>query len=141
MSLTYARLLGSLLVLACVVSGCGLLGIDRNDCNRDMLVILELDPPSTATFTSEHCSMGIVNPTYSATLTIPAVDLVDFQKSTRIQEWFTTAASAISLKNAAEQMKSLLFGSYSDGVISEEVLIDTANPQQYTIYVVRTYVD
>lgn len=130
------------LLLAMVsLSACGLLGMNRSDCSRDMLLMLELEPPASATFTNEHCSMGIVNPTYTATLTIPAVDLVAFQQSTRIKSWLTTAVSAISLKDTAEGMQSLLFGTFSDGAISEEVLIDTSNPQQYTVYVVRTFVD
>ncbi len=130
------------LLLALVsLSACGVLGIARSDCSRSMLLMLELEPPESATFTEEHCSMGIVNPTYTATLTIPAIDLVAFQQSTRIESWLTTAASAISLDDEADGLSSLLFGRFSDGSISEEVLIDTSNPQQYTVYVVRSFID
>lgn len=141
--LTRFRPLSSLALLLVVinVSACGVLGIARSDCSRSMLLMLELEPPESATFTDEYCSMGIVNPTYSATLTIPAVDLVAFQQSTRIESWLTTAVSAISLEDEADGLTSVLFGAYSDGAISEEVLIDTSNPQQYTVYVVRTFID
>lgn len=123
------------------LSACGLLGMNRSDCSRNMLLLLELEPPTSATFTEEQCSMGIINPTYTATLTIPAVDLVAFQQSTRVKSWLTTAVSAVSLKDEAAGMTSLLYGTFGDGAISEEVLIDTSNPQQYTVYVVRTFVD
>lgn len=131
----------ALLLAMLSLSACGLLGMNRSDCTRDMLLLLEIDPPASATFTEEHCSMGIVNPTYTATLTIPAVDLVAFQQSTRVKSWLTTAISAISLKDTAANMSSVLFGAFSDGAISEEVLIDTSDPQAYTVYVVRTFVD
>lgn len=130
------------LLLAMVsLSACGLLGINRSDCSRSVLLMLELDPPESVTFTEEYCSMGIVNPTYTATVTIPAVDLVAFQQSTRVESWLPTAVSAVLLKDQAEGMKSMLFGRFSDGAISEEVLIDTSNPQLYTAYVVRTFID
>ncbi|MCA0456085.1 MAG: hypothetical protein LCI00_19055 [Chloroflexi bacterium] len=131
----------ALLIAVVSLSACGLLGINRSDCSQEVLLMLELDPPESATFTEEHCSMGIVNPTYTATLTIPAVDLVAFQQNTHIESWLTTAVSALSLKDQAEGMDSILFGSFSDGAISEEVLIDTRNPQAYTVYVVRTFID
>ena len=110
------------------------------DCSSDMLSMLKIQPPSNAKIVSESCSMGI-NPTYTATVTIAPTDLAAFQQTTNITDWKTSAEEAVSFKDKAAGMTSLLFGHFGDGAISEEILIDTSNAQQHTIYFVRSFVD
>ncbi len=130
----------SLLVVIVNLAACGLLGGNRMDCSPDMLSMLKIMPPSGTKTVSESCSMGI-NPTYKAVYTIIPADLSMFQQVTAVTDWKLTPDDAVSFKHEAVGLKTLLFGSFGNGVISEEVLIDTGNPEQYTVYFERTFVD
>lgn len=110
------------------------------NCSPDMLSMLKIQPPSNTKTVSESCSMDI-SPTYSATLTITPADLEAFQQTTNITDWKTNEADVSFFKDKVSGLKSLLSGKYGDGIISEEILIDTSNVQQYTVYFVRSYVD
>ncbi len=130
----------TLLVLFASLSACGLLSGNRMDCSADMLAMLKIQVPTSVKVMSENCSSGI-NPTYRATYTIAATDLEVFKQATQVTDWQMSASKAIAFKDKAAGMQSLLFGQFGDGNYSEEVLIDTSNPQQYTVYFERVYVD
>jgi hypothetical protein len=129
-----------ILIVFVSLSACGLLGGNRIDCSSDMMAMLKIQPPANAKITSESCSSGI-NPTYKATFTINPTDLTAFQQATNIKDWQTNADKSVSFKNEAAGMQSLLYGDFGDGAISEEVLIDTSDSQQYIVYFERTFVD
>ena len=130
----------AILTILVSLSACGLLGGNRIDCSSDMLSMLKIQPPSGTKIVAESCSMDI-NPTYSATFTIAPSNLAAFQQATTITDWKPSADKAVSFKDKVTGLKSLLFGQFGNGVISEEVMIDTSNSQQFTIYFVRTFVD
>lgn len=85
--------------------------------------------------------MNIVNPSYTNTFTMSPDDLETFQQSTLVTEWQTDASHVRMFDDEAAQMDSLLVGSYVDGVILLEVVIDTSNPEQYRVYYGATFVD
>jgi hypothetical protein len=130
----------TLLLLLVSLSGCGLLGGNRMDCKADLLATLKIQAPASAKITSESCSSGI-NPTYRATYMITPPDLEAFERATQVTDWQTNAGKAVAFKDKATSMQSLLFGRFGDGNYIEEVLIDTSNSQQYTVYFERVYVD
>ena len=137
------RYIAALLALIVIsVAGCSLLG-DTVDCASPNFHGYRITPPPSASNVQESCSNGI-NPTYRASFTMAAGDLVAFQQSTFVKDipnWQTTAPSKSQFSQEAAQAKSLLYGTFGDGAILEEILIDTSHAQQYKVYVVLSNVD
>src|SRR5207247_1559037 len=99
--------------------------------------------PPSASNVQESCS-NVINPTYHASFTMSAGDLTAFQQDSFVQKiktWDTSAKADSTFSNEAAQAKSLKYGTYGDGAIFEEVLVDTSDPQQYKVYVNLANVD
>jgi hypothetical protein len=127
-------------LLAFGLTACGMFG-NRTDCDETIMDTLRVTLPPSASHLTERCSMGIVNPTYRATFTMSADDLEAFQRSTPITDWRTDASGAVSLGKEADEATSLLFGSFGDGAVSMEVLIDTSNPDEHVVHYEAAFVD
>src|SRR5262249_5540007 len=110
---------------------CGLLG--RESCSQDKFGMVRLPLPSSASNVSETCSSGLAA-SYEVTFTLPSSNLSDFQQRTQIKNWQSNVAQNSRFKDKAGQAKSLMAGSYSNGAIYQDALIDTSDPQQYTVY-------
>ena len=55
--------------------------------------------------------------------------------------WQTDPAAVTRFEDEAAEMQSLIFGTFSNGAILQDVLIDTSNPQQYTVIYSASFVD
>jgi len=134
-------IVGVVLALAVMsVSACGLLS-SSNPCSTDMLAMLSVSPlPPSANVLYQNCSMSF-NPTYDLRMTIAPADLVAFQQSTSITNWQTDPAAVTRFEDEAAGMQSLIFGTFGNGAIIQDVLIDTSNPQQYTVIYSASFVD
>lgn len=142
-SVLQKRYIVALFIVAISVISCSVLGSDAVDCNSGDFHGYRIVIPLSASNLQESCSNAL-NATYRASFTMAAGDLNTFQQSTylkNIKDWQTTAPSQARFSKEAAQAKLLLYGTFSDGAISEEVLIDTSNAQQYKVYVVLSNVD
>jgi hypothetical protein len=120
------------------LTACSLLG-DRVDCD-EVPEMLRVTLPPSANEVAERCSKGI-NPTYRATFTMSPDDLESFRRSTPITDWKTDASDTVSFDDEAAKATSLLFGDFSDGAISMEVLVDTSNPDDHVVHYEAAFVD
>jgi hypothetical protein len=137
----YRRWLGVVIAVVLIsVTGCQSLG-GSTDCNENPAFAWRAKFPPSAANIEERCAMNIVNPSYTATFTMSPTDLVTFQQSTPITAWETQPAEAITFKSEAERLDSLLFGKFSNGAVSMEVLIDTSDPQLYKVNYDAAFVD
>lgn len=139
--MTRWALIGLRLLLVIVTGACGLLSGGDTDCETNPAAGWRVSLPPSAANVEERCAMNIVNPSYTATFTMSPDDLATFQQSTLITDWRTDASAAGVFENEAAQMESLLVGSYGDGAVALEVLIDTSDPQQYRVYYDAAFVD
>ncbi|MBC7815142.1 MAG: hypothetical protein H7175_28550 [Burkholderiales bacterium] len=122
-------------------AACGSFNLMGGDpCTPDMLAMLEITPPLRANIIYQSCSMSF-NPTYDLRMTIAPVDLVVLQQSTSITNWQTDPAAVTRFEDEAAGMQSLIFGTFGNGAIIQDVLIDTSNPQQYTVIYSASFVD
>lgn len=96
--------------------------------------------PEQATRLSERCVMSF-NPTYETVFRLPPEALEAFQTQTRITEWQSDPAAVTTFEQEAAGMESLLFGEFGNGAVLTHVLVDTSNPQEYTVYLRNTFVD
>lgn len=134
----------AILLLAMSLTACGLLsGGSDSACDPDILNAIRIAPPPSATDLTESCVKGFApgNAQYRATFTLDPTDLSAFQASTRIDNWQTTLPANAVFQDEAAGMAAFQYGKFGDGAIQEDVLIDTANPQQYKIYFYRAFVD
>ena len=129
------------LILLVAITGCGLIDSGNTDCETNPAAAWRASLPLSATNVQERCSMNIVNPSYTATFLMSPDDLETFQQSTLIRDWMADASAAGVFESEAAQMESFLVGTYGDGAVALEVLIDTSDPQQYHVYYDATYVD
>jgi hypothetical protein len=120
------------------LTACGLLG-DRGECD-EVPGMLRVTLPPSASDVTERCSKGI-NPTYRATFTMSPDDLESFRRSTPITDWKADASDTVSFDDEAAKATSLLFGDFSDGAISMEVLVDTSNPDEHVVHYEAAFVD
>jgi hypothetical protein len=111
------------------------------DCQNNPAAAWAVSLPPSASNVEERCSMNIVNPSYTVFFTMSPNDLETFQQSTPIASWSGDVSVASTFGDQAAQMESLLVGSYGDGAVLLEVLIDTSDPQQYRVYCDATFVD
>jgi hypothetical protein len=131
----------TLVLLVISSAACGLLGGGNTDCKSNPAASWSVSLPPSAANAQERCAMNIVNPSYTNTFTMSPDDLESFQQSTLVTEWQTDPSLVRMFDDEAAQMDSLLVGSYVDGVILLEVVIDTSNPEQYRVYYGATFVD
>ena len=132
---------GLKLLLVIVTAACGMIGDGNTNCEDNPAFAWRVTLPPSAANVEERCAMNIVNPSYSVTFTMSPDDLEPFQQSILISEWRMDVSAAGVFENEAAQMESLLVGTYGDGAVMLEVLIDTSDPQQYRVYYDATYVD
>lgn len=134
-------------LLSCLMlfatTACGLLDFATERCDQETMDSLRLTLPASVTDLDESCVPGFApgNAQYNATFTMSADDLATFQQGTSISDWQTDATSATVLDEEAANLETFLFGHFGNGVILQEVLIDTSNPQQYRVQVFNAYVD
>lgn len=134
-------IIASVLLTAIAVSGCGvLIGLGHDDCRTGIRQMLEITPPASATIISESCS-SFINDTYRITFTIPPEELTNVQNLAHVANWSSDYSRIGIWKDEASTISSAIFGSYNDGAISEEVLIDTSRSDLYTVYFYRSFVD
>jgi hypothetical protein len=126
-----------------VTTACGLLDFATERCDQQTMDSLRLTLPASASDLDESCVPGFApgNTQYNATFTMSPDDLPTFQQGTSISDWQTDATSATVLDEEAANLETFLFGHFGNGVILQEVLIDTSNPQQYRVQVFNAYVD
>jgi hypothetical protein len=123
-----------------ILVGCGSLNPTSGCEDWDMPDMI-LTPPAGATLIQERCSSSF-NPSYRATLTIPPADLEALQAATRITDWQDNIANGVVMfTEEVARTQRYHFGTYGDGIYAEEVLIDTTNPELYTVYYHITFVD
>lgn len=122
-------------------------GCYKNTCKNFDHNELKIDLLSTAKILKEQCSAGF-NPTYKAEFAIAPQDLEILQGQaplTKIDRWRSDTSSQIftdsDLQKKGKQMQSLLYADYSDGINLMQILIDTSNAQQYTVYFSNSNVD
>ena len=137
-NLSLRILLALVIVSAAACGGINLMGSDP--CTPDMLAMLQTTPPLSANITYENCSMSF-NPTYDLRMTIAPDDLFAFQQSTNITNWSTDPAAVTRFEDEAANMQSLIFGTFSNGTILQDVLIDTSNPELYIVIYSASFVD
>jgi hypothetical protein len=128
--------------LMTITVACGLLDMGASACTDDDFwnsMTAGTLPPS-AEVQREWCTSNF-NPSYNVIFTISPSDLQAFQESTPVTTWETDAANAVSLEDEAARMDSLLFGGFRNGAIDLEILIDTSNPEKYTVYYQEVFVD
>src|SRR5262245_10219844 len=120
-----------LLIVAC--SACSLLG---GGCDADTMNMLRLQLPPSGSGLTERCSPGVGpgNAQYRPTFTISPDDVAALQQSTSITEWGSSVPDTSTFHEEAAQMESVIFGNYGDGAFIEEVLIDTTNPDVYSVH-------
>ena len=135
------RLLLSVGLLAVCLSGCRVLfGDSSASCESDMVSIVRLVPPEGAEIQEERCSTGI-NPTQNIRFTIPPEQLQAVKDSVSITDWQENAPNPTGFEDEAASMSSYLYGNFGDGAIYQEMLIDTSNPERYTVYYSGSFVD
>jgi hypothetical protein len=126
-------------ILAITTAACGL----NNGCDQEIFNSLRVAMPPSARTLSESCVEGSApgNAQYRATFTVPPSDLSVFQQNTSIQNWEQTVANDAVFNQEAAGLSSFQYGSYGDGALVEEALVDMSNPQEYQVYFYRAYVD
>lgn len=135
----------SILLLSGLLINIG--GCNSNTCETFKHDYLRINLPSTTKNLKERCWTGF-NPTYEAEFAIAPQDLEILQGQaplTKIDRWRSDTSSQIftdsDLQKKGKQMQSLLYADYSDGVYLMQILIDTSNAQQYTVYFSNSNVD
>lgn len=101
---------------------------------------LTITPPPGAQILQERCRSAF-NPDYRLVFTMPAADLEAFQAATPVTDWRTEASGLLGLQDEAAQATSLLAGRFGNGAISVDALIDTSDPNRYTVYYEAVFVD
>jgi hypothetical protein len=135
---TLKRLIILLITLS--LTACGSFLEDERDCNDSLFDGMRVAAPSSAQFSNERCAF-FINPTYRATFTIDPADLQALQDSTPITAWDTDVSGASIYEAEAASLSSLIVGTHGDGAYATEVLIDTTNPDLYTVYYYRAFID
>jgi hypothetical protein len=131
----------ALSLLCLCLSGCRMLFGDTSaSCDSDMVSIVRLVPPDGAEIQEERCSTGI-NPTQNIRFTIAPDQLQAVQDSVQVTDWQENSPDPHGFEAEAASMTSYLYGQYGDGIVYIEVLIDTSNPERYTVYYSGSYVD
>jgi hypothetical protein len=107
---------------------------DTVDCHAtDELVMVRVALPASAADIHWQCTVGL-NASYDVNFLMAPEDLNAFQNSTRITEWRADATGAVRFVNEAQTMTSLMFGTYADAAVMDEILIDTSDPARYKVY-------
>lgn len=143
-NLNHRWMFASLMLVLLALSACGLLsGGADSGCDPDILNAIRIAPPASVGDLTESCVNGFApgNAQYRATFKLAPADLSEFQASTRITTLQTTAPDSAIYKDEAAKLSALQYGSFGDGAIMEEILVDTSNPQEYTVYFYRAFVD
>ena len=129
-----------LVCLVCI-SGCSrLFGFGNGNCEANSVGVVRITPPNGAEVINESCSTGI-NPTQRITFTIEPDQLQEIQDSVQITDWQENPPLPDSFEDEAASMSSYIYGHYADGAVDLDMLIDTSNPQRYTVYYVGSFVD
>jgi hypothetical protein len=131
------------IILAVMIAACGLLDFASESCDQETFDALRLPLPASVTDLDESCVPGFApgNAQYNATFNMTPTDLQTLQDNTSITDWQTDASGASALNEEAANLQSFIFGGYGDGIILQEVLIDTSNPQHYRVQVFNAFVD
>jgi hypothetical protein len=129
-----------ILFIALSLTACGSFLSEERDCNDDLFDGMRVTAPNSAEFLEERCDF-FINPTYRAAFTIDPADLQNLQVSTPITEWQDDRSAASIFEEEAANLTSLLVGTHGDGAYATEVLIDTSNPDLYTVYYYRAFID
>ena len=135
----YLRL--SVCLIALCASACGVLfDSSASACTSETVTIVRITPPQGAENVNERCSTGF-NPTQSITFTITPDQLSAAQGSVSITNWQQNALDPQGFEEEAASMSSYLYGNFGDGAIYQAMLIDTSNPDRYTVYYSGSFVD
>lgn len=136
------RLLLSVCLITLFASGCGVLfgGNDAEACSNEYLALARISPPEGAENVSERCSTGF-NPTQNLSFTIAPDQLEAVQSSTSITNWQENAAEPQGFEDEAASMRSYVYGNFGNGSIYQVMLIDTSNPDRYSVYYSGAFVD
>lgn len=124
-------------------AGCGGIGALYEECDAEILSMLKTPLPASAQVSSESCVPGFApgNAQYKATFTLAPADLEAFQSSTRITDWGNSVGDNPVYEAEAGPLTSLIYGDHTDGAFMEEALIDTSNPDLYTVYYFNAFID
>lgn len=85
--------------------------------------------------------LGPGNAAYEALFKIPPSRLAEFQATTGLTEWTDDKTQARIFAEEAESSGSVLVSTYGDGAYLREVVIDTSDPNEHTVYYYHAYVD
>jgi hypothetical protein len=131
------------IILPVMTGACDLLELATDSCDQETFDSLRLPLPASVTNLDESCVLGFApgNAQYNATFTMSPDDLQTFQDGTDITDWQTAASEASVLNEEAANLQSFIIGGYGDGIILQEVLIDTSNLHQYRVQVFNAFVD
>lgn len=130
-------------LLIMTVSACGLLdgfGAEMADCAE---MGVQYAAPDYVTVVDESCTsgMGPGNVGYEATFKIAPGDVETFQASTGLTAWTADMAQADVFEDEAARVQSGLLATFGDGAYLREVLIDTSDAAEYTVYYYHAFVD
>jgi hypothetical protein len=122
------------------LTACGSFLSEERDCSDDLFDGMRVTAPNSAEFLEERCDF-FINPTYRAHFTIDPADLEALQDSTPITVWVNDATAASIFEEEAANLDSLIVGTHGDGAYATEVLVDITNPDLYTVYYYRAFID
>ena len=130
----------ALSVFILLAAACGGFGLwDTVECMPDWYG-LTITPPPGATILEERCRSAF-NPDFWLVFSMPASELEAFQAATPITDWTTDASELLNFADEAARATSLLAGSFGNGAISVEALVDMSDAELYTVYYKATFVD
>lgn len=137
-----------MLIAVLLVSGCDALfgSTFEAGCSEnldDIVAMLRPDLTASANVLEQSCTEGFApgNATVRVKFTLSPDEVDAFMQSTPISEWALSVPADYTYNGAPVNAESVSYGTYGDGVIYMEILIDTHDPTLYTIYYVNSYVD
>lgn len=128
------------ILLVCLVTACGGLGLWQTVECTDGFFGLTFTLPPSAVIQQERCRTAF-NPDYRVVFTIDPADLMTLQDAMPITEWRTVTDGLLHFENEAARATERLVGKFINGAISVEAVIDKSDSSLYTVYYQATFVD
>lgn len=101
---------------------------------------MTITPPPSANVLEERCRSAF-NPDYYLVFTMAPSDLEAFQADVPVTNWSGDASVMLDFQAEAARATSFLAGSFGNGAISVDALIDMSDPSLYTVYYEAVFVD
>jgi len=130
-----------LTVVVLLVAACGSFAPfwETVECTPDWFG-MTITPPPSADILEERCRSAF-NPDYTLVFTMSPSDLGAFQAATPVTNWSTDASMLLDFQDEAARATTLLAGTFGNGAIAVDALIDMSDPNLYTVYYEAVFVD